>query len=146
MKTSKALRGFQGAIKSENKLVGYVDTWNITANQAVVETSTLGNRSKEYLDTAFDWSGSFSGSFAPTDDGQKSFIENVIGGKTEGAFEFIFMLSSSTAYHGYAYITSINNTVAHADKVTASFNFQGTGDLEYGTVSEEGVFSSTLGA
>ena len=141
MKQSKALRGFQGAIKSEGTLVGYVDTWNITANQSVVETSTLGNRCKEYLDTSFDWSGSLSGSFAPADESQKSFIDNVVMGKTNGAFEFIFMLSSTTAYRGYAYITSINNTVAHADKVTVSFNFQGTGELEYGTVAENGTFT-----
>lgn len=129
-----ALRGLDGAIKVKDTIVGYIDTWNISINHGSAEVSALGDYWKEYIDTDADWSGSMSGSFDPEDKIQKDFVNTVLGA-SRGSFECIFMLSPTKAFKGNIYVTSISSTVARADKITVSFNFQGSGSLKIGTLS-----------
>lgn len=130
-----ALRGWEGEIKFNGNRIGLIDTWNISINHATVETSTLGDYWNQYLDTCADWSGSCSGSFSLDDDVQKEIIETILTGSHQ-VYECIFVLKAGIkAYKGNVIVGSVSNTCARNDKITVSFNFQGTGALEIADIT-----------
>ena len=86
-------------------------------------------RDQEYIPTNRNWSGSFSGSFDYADAAQKSIVSQLIGSGTGAKLSCVFVTNSALSLKGDIIVTSVALGASHADKVTLSVNFQGTGAL-----------------
>lgn len=125
-----AMAGHDGQFKVGTTAVGYIDSFNLTINNGTAETSKLGERFKRFLATVTDWSGSLSGTLDTSDANQKQMLEALCGANAASTqFSVALVVSPDTQLTGMMIVSSVAIGVAHSDKVTVSFNFQGTGPL-----------------
>ena len=120
------LAGKDGCIKKSGKKIGYIDNFSLNIEQGTAETSEFEDQWKTFIGTAKGFSGSFSGTFDYGDIyGQKAIVDELLddGGevsldlKTNMGLVLVCMAEVSNA--------TIGGT--HGDKISISFNFQGTG-------------------
>ena len=129
------MRGCDGSIKMGTKLMGYIDSFNININVGNAETSSIGKEWKEYMETVKDWGGSASGTFDySTESGQKDIIDRILAsGKSTTPLAGEFKVAEDLTLTGNFCMSSAALQSAFGDKVSISFNFQGTGKIEKAT-------------
>lgn len=122
------LAGKDGAVYLGTNKIGYLDTYSLSIEQGTVETSEFDDQWKKFIGTAKGWSGSFSGTFDYGDtNGQKSIMDDLIG--NGGDVTLALKTSMGLVLVGDAQISNASVGGSHGDKITVSFNFQGTGDF-----------------
>lgn len=123
------MAGKDGTISVGGTAVGYIDTWNLTINRGTAETSAIGKDYKEFIGTVKDFSGSASGTFDYSDTQQKAMFDTVKTGGSGAAVTMTLVTNSALTLSLSVIITSVAIGASHGDKITVSFNFQGTGDI-----------------
>ena len=124
------LAGKDGEIDLGVNKVGYIDNFSLSIEAGTAEVSSLGDQWKEFIGTAKGWSGSFSGTFDYGDtNGQKAIIDNLISANASTSVTLKFKVSASLTLTGTAWISNGTIGGSHGDKITISFNFQGSGAL-----------------
>lgn len=125
-----AMAGHDGLFKIGTEAIAYIDNFNLTLNNGTAETSKLGERFKRFIATVTDWSGSLSGTLDTSDTKQKQMLEALCGANAASTqFAVVLVVSPDTQLTGTMIVSSVAIGVSHGDKVTVSFNFQGTGPL-----------------
>lgn len=129
-----ACSGHEGAIHSNSKQIGGLNTFNLNINNATLDITSFGNNWKEYIDGVKDFSGSASGYLDYLDAVQKEIVDNILSSnKTDLTLDF--KVTKDLTLTGSVKISSLNTTVAVSDKVGISFNFVGNGALNVKQVS-----------
>lgn len=123
------MAGKDGVISIGSAAIGYIDTWNLTLNRGTAEVSSIGRDYKEFIGTVKDFSGSASGSFDYGDTQQKSLVDSLLTGGSAAAVTMTLVANSALTFSVSVILTSVALGAAHGDKITVSFNFQGTGDI-----------------
>ena len=123
------LAGKDGEIDLGTSKIGYIDNFSLSIEAGTAEVSSLGDQWKEFIGTAKGWSGSFSGTFDYGDASQKSIIDNLISANASTSVTLVFKVSASLSLTGTAWISNATVGASHSDKITISFNFQGSGAL-----------------
>ena len=119
------LAGKDGYIHRGSNRIGYIDNFSLSIEQGTSETSEFEDQWREFIGTGKGWSGSFSGTFDYGDtNGQKAIVDDLIGNGGEVSLEF--KTSMGLVLVGTAEISNATIGGSHADKITVSFNFQGT--------------------
>lgn len=129
-----ACSGHEGAIHSNSKQIGGLNTFNLNINNATLDITSFGNNWKEYIDGVKDFSGSASGYLDYLDAVQKEIVDNILSSnKTDLTLDF--KVTKDLTLTGSVKISSLSTTVAVTDKVGISFNFIGNGALNVKQVS-----------
>lgn len=124
------LAGKDGEVKLSSSKIGYIDNFSLSIEAGTAEVSAFGDQWKGFIGTAKGWSGSFSGTFDYGDtNGQKAIIDNLISGSASTSVTLSFKVSASLTLTGTAWISNASVGASHGDKISISFNFQGTGAL-----------------
>ncbi len=123
------LAGKDGEVKLSSTKIGYIDNFSLSVEAGTAEVSSLGDQWKAFIGTAKGWSGSLSGTFDYADAQQKSMVDNLISGNASTSVSLSFKVSASLTLTGTAWLSNASIGASHGDKITISFNFQGTGAL-----------------
>ncbi len=123
------LAGKDGEVKLSATKIGYIDNFSLSIEAGTAEVSQLGEQWKGFIGTAKGWSGSFSGTFDYADAQQKSIVDNLISGNASTSVTLAFKVSATLTLTGTAWISNGSVGASHGDKITISFNFQGTGAI-----------------
>lgn len=123
------LAGKDGEVKLSSNKIGYIDNFSLSVEAGIAEVSQLGDQWKEFIGTAKGWSGSLSGTFDYGDAQQKSIVDNLISNSASTSVTLAFKVSASLTLTGIAWISNASIGASHGDKITISFNFQGSGAL-----------------
>ncbi len=123
------LAGKDGEVDLGSSKIGYIDNFSLSIEAGTAETSQLGDQWKEFIGTAKGWSGSFSGTFYGDTNGQKAIIDNLISANASTSVTLKFKVSASLTLTGTAWVSNGSIGASHGDKITISFNFQGSGAL-----------------
>ena len=123
------LAGKDGEVKLSSTKIGYIDNFSLNVEAGTAEVSQLGDQWKEFIGTAKGWSGSFSGTFDYADASQKTIVDNLISANASTSVTLAFKVSASLTLTGTAWISNGSIGGSHGDKITISFNFQGSGAL-----------------
>ena len=119
------LAGKDGYIHLGSNRIGYIDTLSLSIEQGTAETSEFEDQWRKFIGTGKGWSGSFSGTFDYGDtNGQKAIVDDLIG--NGGTANLEFKTSLGLVLVGTAEISNATVGGSHSDKITISFNFQGT--------------------
>lgn len=119
------LAGKDGYVHLGSDRIGYIDNYSLSIEQGTAETSEFEDQWRKFIGTAKGWSGSFSGTFDYGDtDGQKAIIDDLIG--NGGTVSLEFKTSMGLVLVGTAEISNATVGGSHSDKITVSFNFQGS--------------------
>ena len=122
------LAGKDGCIKKSGNKIGYIDNFSLNIEQGTVETSEFEDQWKTFIGTAKGYSGSFSGTFDYGDtNGQKAIVDELLANGGEVSLDF--KTSMGLVLVCTADISNATIGGSHGDKISASFNFQGTGGL-----------------
>lgn len=120
------LAGKDGAVRLSGKKIGYIDNYSLSIEQGTSEVSSFEEQWKTFVGTAKGFSGSFSGTFDYGDtDGQKAIIDDLIDNGGEAELEF--KTSMGLVLVCTADISNATVGGSHGDKISISFNYQGTG-------------------
>lgn len=120
------LAGKDGAVKLDGNKIGYIDNFSLSIEQGTAETSEFEDQWKEFIGTAKGFSGSFSGTFDYADeDGQQAIVDGLI--EEGGEVNLEFKTSLGLVLVCVAAISNATVGGSHGDKISISFNFQGTG-------------------
>lgn len=123
------LAGKDGEVDLGSAKIAYIDNFSLSVEAGTAETSQLGDQWREYIGTAKGWSGSFSGTFDYGDASQKSIVDNLISANASTSVTLKLKVSAGLTLTGTAWINNASIGAAHSDKITISFNFQGSGAL-----------------
>lgn len=122
------LAGKDGYVRRGSNKIGYIDNFSLSIEQGTAETSQLEDQWREYIGTGKGWSGSFSGTFDYGDtNGQKAIVDDLIG--NGGDVDLELKTSMGLVLTGTAQISNATVGGSHGDKISASFNFQGTAGM-----------------
>jgi len=131
--------GKDGLVKTTNGEVGYLDSWSLSFTGDTAETSSFGQRAKEFVNTTISASGSASGTLDTQDAEQKTIMDMFAAGGTLSEVTLHLVVkpggSSDEEYTGQAVLTGIEIGSSYSDKVTFSFNFQFTGEVTHNEYS-----------
>lgn len=109
---------------------GYIDSWSLSPEIGTAEITAYGNTSRAYMSTIRGWSVTCAGTLDRADAGQLAVLQKFES--TAASTSFAVRLYDSTSYWlGSVLVTSAQIGSAVGDKVSVSFNLQGTGDLSY---------------
>lgn len=119
------LAGKDGYIHLGSNRIGYIDTYSLSIEQGTAETSEFEDQWRKFIGTGKGWSGSFSGTFDYGDtNGQKAIVDDLIA--NGGTVSLEFKTSLGLVLVGGAEISNATVGGSHSDKITVSFNFQGS--------------------
>lgn len=122
------LAGKDGCIKKSGKKIGYIDNFSLSIEQGTAETSELEDQWKTFIGTAKGFSGSFSGTFDYGDTyGQKAIVDELLDDGGEVTLDL--KVSMGLVLVCTADVSNATVAGSHGDKISASFNFQGTGSF-----------------
>lgn len=120
------LAGKDGCIKKSGKKIGYIDNFSLSIEQGTAETSEFEDQWKTFIGTAKGFSGSFSGTFDYGDTyGQKAIVDELLDDGGEVALDLKTNMGLVLVCTAEVSNATIGGT--HGDKISISFNFQGTG-------------------
>jgi predicted secreted protein len=128
-----ALIGKDGSLRIGTNVIGAIDTWSLNLSQGSAEItalSTEANTFRNYVQTIKEWSGSASGTLDLADSQQLTVEQSATTG-TFAVAALRFYTTLAAYWAGNAYITGITVNSRVDDKVSLSFNFQGTGAIAY---------------
>lgn len=122
------LAGKDGYVRLGSNKIGYIDNYSLSIEQGTSETSQFEDQWRAYIGTGKGFSGSFSGTFDYGDtNGQKAIIDDLID--DGGEVDLEFKTSMGLVLVCTAEISNAAVGGSHSDKISISFNFQGTGGL-----------------
>lgn len=122
------LAGKDGSVKLGSDKIGYIDNYSLSIEQGTTEVSEFEDQWKKFIGTGKGFSGSFSGTFDYGDtDGQKEIIDDLIG--NGGTVSLEFKTSLGLVLVCTVEISNASVGGSHSDKISISFNFQGTGSM-----------------
>ena len=127
-----AAMGKDGFISLDGTTVkpAYVDTWALSPGIGTAEVTAYGDSAKAFVSTIREWSVRCGGTLDRSDAKQLAVINDFES--TATSTSMTLRLYDSTSYWtGSALITSANINSSVGDKVSFTFNFQGTGNLSY---------------
>jgi len=120
------LAGKDGCIKKSGKKIGYIDNFSLNIEQGTAETSEFEDQWKTFIGTAKGFSGSFSGTFDYGDTyGQKAIVDELLDDGGEVSLDLKTNMGLVLVCTAEVSNATIGGT--HGDKISISFNFQGTG-------------------
>lgn len=120
------LAGKDGCIKKSGKKIGYIDNFSLSIEQGTAETSEFEDQWKTFIGTAKGFSGSFSGTFDYGDtNGQKAIVDELLDDGGEVSLDLKTNMGLVLVCTAEVSNATIGGT--HGDKISISFNFQGTG-------------------
>lgn len=120
------LAGKDGCIKKSGKKIGYIDNFSLSIEQGTAETSEFEDQWKTFIGTAKGFSGSFSGTFDYGDTyGQKAIVDELLDDGGEVSLDLKTNMGLVLVCTAEVSNATIGGT--HGDKISISFNFQGTG-------------------
>ena len=120
------LAGKDGCIKKSGKKIGYIDNFTLSIEQGTAETSEFEDQWKTFIGTAKGFSGSFSGTFDYGDTyGQKAIVDELLDDGGEVSLDLKTNMGLVLVCTAEVSNATIGGT--HGDKISISFNFQGTG-------------------
>ncbi len=125
-----AIMGKDGSVSIAAAVVGYIDSWSITAGIGNAEVTSFGDPVRSYNYGIKEWSGSFSGTFDPGDAQQITLMAQA----TTAAFATVALRFNTTSpgyWGGTAYIKGYSPASRVGDKVSVTYSFQGTGNLAW---------------
>ncbi|MFA5376865.1 MAG: hypothetical protein WC455_14035 [Dehalococcoidia bacterium] len=129
-----AIVGKDGSIRIGANVIGYIDTWSLSPVNGTAEITAFGESARQYTYTLKDWTCNASGSLDKTDAQQITLSQ-----QTEAATLAVVALrlcvsaTGNSYWGGNAYVKSMAVNSSVGDKVSITFDFQGTGNLTFTT-------------
>lgn len=122
--------GRGGSVKVGTTTVAEIKSWSLELSVDTIDVTSFSSGGwKEIIAGIKEWSGSAEGNWDMTDtQGQKALQDALLGGTTVTINLYI---DSTKRYSGTAYIKSVSVEAAADDVVSVSFDFEGTGQLQY---------------
>lgn len=131
MAAAASYHGKGGALTLGGTALGQVKEWTINETVDVVETTTMGDTSREYLAGIKGFEGSADVLYMSSDNSDDTGLaagEITVGTTYAGIF-YPAGESGNVSYSGSVIVTGIEVAATFDDVVTASISFQGTGAL-----------------
>lgn len=119
------LAGKDGYVRLSSVRIAYIDNFSINIDQGTSEASSFEEDWKEYIATAKGSSGSFSGTFDYGDASQKAIVDGLIGSGGDVSLQLKTSMGLVLVIDAHISGAAINGS--HGDKISVSFNFQGSG-------------------
>ena len=135
------MAGCDGSLKWGANAIGYIDNFNLNAQTGVEDVSGIGKKWAEKLATQKSFSGSLSGTLDVADAAQAAMLDALSDASQAAAASISdvaaeFVVSPTKKYSGQVILESISIGATVSGKVTFSANFQGTGALTLGNISQ----------
>jgi predicted secreted protein len=124
-----ALAGYAGSAKSGANAIN-ITGWTLDISVDMLESHSMGDAWKEFIAGLKEWSGSLEGDYAvPSDtNGQAAVQTAFFAGNTVSLSLYV---DATHYYSGTALISSMSVGAQVDDKISISFDFQGSGALTY---------------
>ena len=111
----------------------YVDSWSLSPAIGTAEITAYGNSAKAFVSTLREWTATVSGTLDMSDTGQADIMDHFTAATASTTMN-IWLYDRTTCYFGGTVLITgaqINSQVG--DKVSFTYNLQGTGALSYTT-------------
>jgi hypothetical protein len=107
--------------------VGGLAEWSMSINMSTVETTSFSDQFDTFVPSTRGASGSFTGSWDPTDSAQTSMVNASLGGSAVA----LRLYTNGSAYWniGTAYLNSMETGISQKGKGDLSFNFTASGPV-----------------
>ena len=123
-----AITGQSGSAKIGTTAVAEIDNWKLDISADMLDSTDFASAGwKEFIAGLKEWSGSFSGNWDMTDTAGQLAIQTAFLAGTPITLRLD--VDSTHYYSGSAHIKSLGVETPVGDKVTVSYDFQGTGAL-----------------
>jgi len=113
--------------------LAYVDSWAINPSIGTADVTYYGASAKEFISTLREWTATISGSLDMSDTGQRDALGQFTTTGTSTTIS-LHLYDRTTCYFGGTVLltgATINSQVG--DKVSFTYNLQGTSNLSYTT-------------
>ncbi|MCL5045570.1 MAG: phage tail protein [Actinobacteria bacterium] len=127
-----AIAGKGGAVYIGANKVAEIGNWSLDLEGETLETTSFDSAGwKEFIAGLKGWSGSAEGNWKVDADatGQKALQDALLNGTTVSLE--LRVNATPNKYSGSALVTKVGVEAGVDDKVSVSFDFQGTGALTY---------------
>lgn len=107
--------------------VGGLAEWSMNIGMDTVETTSFADQFNTFVPSTRNGSGSFTGSWDPTDSAQTSMVNAALGGSAVA----LRLYTNGSAYWniGTAYLTSMETGISQKGKGDMAFNFTASGPI-----------------
>ena len=107
--------------------VGGLSEWSMSVGMSTVETTSFADQWDTAVPSTRNASGSFTGSWDPTDTAQTSMVNGALGGSAVA----LKLYTNGSAYWniGTAYLESMETSISQKGKGDLSFNFKVSGPV-----------------
>ncbi len=119
--------GTTGLIKVGANTAAEMDSWDITADQDLIEITSFGDTGKRVRAGFKHWSGKASGRFYPGDTAQMALINSII--TTQATISLIFQVDSTIHFDGTAWVKSFGVKDSATGLAEIDFTFEGDGAI-----------------
>ena len=127
-----ATMGKDGFISLDGTTVkpAYIDSWSLSPSIGTAEVTAYGDSAKAFVSTLREWTVTCGGTLDRSDAKQLAVLNDFES--TASSTTMSLRLYDSTSYwSGTALITGATINSAIGDKVSVTFNFQGSSNLSY---------------
>lgn len=121
--------GKGGAVKIGANTVAEIDTWDLSINADLNETTKFGDAAKGFLPGVYEWNGTFKGRLDTTDTNGQAAIQTAILAGTSVALKLF--VDTTKNYNGTAFLKTMSPKASVAGTADADFSFQGSGALTF---------------
>ena len=107
--------------------VGGLSEWSMSISMSTVETTSFSDQFDTFVPSTRAASGSFTGSWDPTDTAQTSMVNAALGGSAVA----LKLYTNGSAYWniGTAYLNSMETGISQKGKGDLSFNYTASGPV-----------------
>ena len=124
------IAGKSGKLNISANVVSNISNWSLDLGLDTLDITALGDEWKKFIAGLKEWSASAEGSYSiHTDTDGQTALQNAYLNGTE--VELRLFVNATNYYSGNAFISSLSVEDPVDDKVSVSFEFQGTGVLTY---------------
>lgn len=124
------IAGKSGKLNISANVVSNISNWSLDLGLDTLDITALGDEWKKFIAGLKEWSASAEGSYSiHTDTDGQTALQNAYLNGTE--VELRLFVNATNYYSGNAFISSLSVEDPVDDKVSVSFEFQGTGALTY---------------
>lgn len=113
--------------------VTYVDSWTITPSIGTAEVTAYGDSAKAFISTLREWTATVSGTLDMSSTDQVYVMDDFKSTASSTSFELKLYDRTTCFWSGSVLPTGASVNSAVGDKVSFTWNFQGTGNLSYTT-------------
>ena len=125
-----AIAGKGGKLSIGAEKVSSIESWSLDLGLDTLEITALGDDWKTFISGLKEWSASAEGSFLiHTDTNGQTALQNAYLNGTE--VNLRLYLNATNYYSGNAFISGLSVEDPVDDKISVSFEFQGSGELTY---------------